>query len=351
MKKIIHTLIIIIFSYTVSAQDMHFSQFNNTPMLTNPALTGAFAGNHRIIANFRSQWKSVTKAYTTYGLSYDVGFLKKKLKSSFLAVGIQVFNDQSGDVNLGVTEVKLTAAYHLGINPNNMLAVGLQTGWGQRRTTISNMIYGSQYDPFSPGGYNPALPTNETSPFVNIDYGDFSAGILWHYNSKKSTVNTPETKKVTAGLAVFHINRPRQTYYYYPIANDNTFRERMKFVFHLNSSIGFSGSKISLQPSAAAFIQGEAYDILLGSLFSYRIGNSSYYTKFNPETFIGIGGYYRVGDAVVLMAQLDWKNFLLGLSYDINISKLSNVSNGGGGFEVSLRYSPTVATAGNKNLY
>jgi hypothetical protein len=35
-----------------------------------------------------------------------------------------------------------------------------------------------------------------------------------------------------------------------------------------------------------------------------------------------IGGYYRFKDAVAPFVGFDWKNFIVGLSYDANTSKL-----------------------------
>jgi len=346
MKRIFCSILLITISVSVFGQDNHFTQFNNTPMMINPALTGAFRANNRVIATYRGQWKSFTKAYMTFGVSYELSFLKKRLKTSFLSLGIQFLNDQSGDINLGQTQILVSAAYHLGVNPHNMIVAGLQGGWGQRRLLADKMIFGSQYDPNYPDGFNPSLPTNETMPFVNIDYGDFSAGLLWHYNSKKSTVNTPETKKFTMGMAVFHINRPKQTF-----SNLLTDRAYMKFVFHAHSSIGFKNSIFSIQPSAFCAFQGPTSDIVFGNLFCFRLNTISYYTNYNPETFLALGAYYRVNDAIIAMVQLDWKSFLLGLSYDINISKLSNASNSAGGFEATLRYMFPIATAGDKNLY
>jgi hypothetical protein len=55
----------------VRAQDIHFSQFDQSPFNINPALTGAFDGAFRFIGNQRSQWRSVTVPYRTTGLAVD----------------------------------------------------------------------------------------------------------------------------------------------------------------------------------------------------------------------------------------------------------------------------------------
>ncbi|MCX7955114.1 MAG: type IX secretion system membrane protein PorP/SprF, partial [Bacteroidales bacterium] len=63
-----------------------------------------------------------------------------------------------------------------------------------------------------------------------------------------------------------------------------------------------------------------------------------------------IGGYYRVGDALVLLTQLDWDQFSLGLSYDVNLSDLTKATNSFGAFEVTVKFVPIKPTTSNKLL-
>ena len=68
MKKRISILIAtcaLIFDNTVQGQDLHMSQFFETPLLRNPALAGIFTGDIRLQAVYRDQWNSVTTGYRT----------------------------------------------------------------------------------------------------------------------------------------------------------------------------------------------------------------------------------------------------------------------------------------------
>lgn len=58
---------------TMYSQDFHFSQFNETPDLVNPALTGV-SNIMRASIIYRDQWRSVTVPYTTYGVSVESRF-------------------------------------------------------------------------------------------------------------------------------------------------------------------------------------------------------------------------------------------------------------------------------------
>jgi len=56
---------IMCFIHNVYAQDIHFSQIGETPLLRNPALAGLFNGDVRVQNIYRSQWNSFTDAYQT----------------------------------------------------------------------------------------------------------------------------------------------------------------------------------------------------------------------------------------------------------------------------------------------
>ena len=91
----------------VFAQDLHFSQFQASPLNHNPALTGIFNGDKRFSASYRNQWFSVPVDYLTFSGSYDMKFRPDGARS-FWSAGA-VFNyDRAGDS-------KLATAY-LGLN-------------------------------------------------------------------------------------------------------------------------------------------------------------------------------------------------------------------------------------------
>ena len=76
MKYDLHKIfggLIILLPFTIKAQDLHFSQFNENPSLINPALTGANSVM-RASAVYRDQWRTVTVPYKTYGVSFESRF-------------------------------------------------------------------------------------------------------------------------------------------------------------------------------------------------------------------------------------------------------------------------------------
>src|SRR5882762_4752940 len=88
----------------VTAQDIHFSQFFETPLLRNPALAGIFTGDYRLQMVYRDQWRSVTEGYKTGSLNGEYKLHIGK-DDDFLTVGGQVLFDRAGSAALTQTSV------------------------------------------------------------------------------------------------------------------------------------------------------------------------------------------------------------------------------------------------------
>jgi type IX secretion system PorP/SprF family membrane protein len=352
MKKTIILLVIALFVWTGSqAQDVHFSQFNNAPMIINPALTGAFNAEHRIIANYRSQWGTIAKPYTTYALSYDVGLLKGS-NTGFLGIGLQLYADKAGDLKMGIIQANLSIAYHLALNKNHFLTAGIQGGYSQRSINGDAMHWDDQYDPYADGGWsqtgasgtggNDIVGTNLQS----FGIGDLSAGMLWTFNSSATNMTKNNSIRGNLGFAVFHINQPKKTF-----ADLLEKKMFIKYAIHTNILIGIPNTNMALVPSGMVFVQGPSREILAGMLFRFRLQEKSKYTNFVSETALSVGAHYRVGDAIVAEAQFEIKNWLIGVSYDVNVSKLSAASKSNGGLEIGLRYQTPIFKQSDKSLY
>ena len=76
IKKIL--LLLLMFAETIGygyAQDLHFSQYFNSPLLVNPANTGFNPDyDFRVGGNYRNQWANVGNPYKTMSLWGDAKF-------------------------------------------------------------------------------------------------------------------------------------------------------------------------------------------------------------------------------------------------------------------------------------
>lgn len=332
MKKTISWIFFLLTVISLSAQDIHFSQYNEAPLMMNPALTGFFDGQHRIGLNYKNQWRSIGNAYNTYALSYDTRLGSGSgNRSGFLAIGVNAFNDVSGDLNFSNMIGSLNVAYHLKINDEQMLAAGIYGGFGQRSIDQEGMQWDSQYDGIS--GYDPTLASNETFTFQSFGYIDFGFGMNWSLNHNSTNMSSNDGFKTNVGFSVSHVNQPN-----FEFLNNSDERLNMRITTHAKALIGLSGTNTALVPSILLQFQGSQKEILPGLMVRYTLREQSKYTGFINDAYLSLGGYYRTSDAVIANAMIELNDFAIGLSYDINVSKLSNATNGKGGFEIALRY-------------
>src|SRR6478672_8878432 len=84
---------VIIAPFIGKAQDAHFSQYNETPVILNPALS-CTAYDTRIIANYKNQWASVTSPFQTYGISIEQAFNHYKTKKTYVGFSLTSYSDK-----------------------------------------------------------------------------------------------------------------------------------------------------------------------------------------------------------------------------------------------------------------
>ena len=120
------------FSY---GQDIHFSQFYNSPLNLNPSLVGGFEGDFRLVANQRSQWSAVTTPYSTYGLSVDAS----QIFNSPVGVGLSAYQDKAGDSDFSTFQIALGLSYTILLGDSSHgISLGAQPSFTQRSINYDN---------------------------------------------------------------------------------------------------------------------------------------------------------------------------------------------------------------------
>jgi type IX secretion system PorP/SprF family membrane protein len=329
----------------MQAQDIHFSQLTQSPLTTNPALagTGRFM---RANMQFRTQWAAVTTSYKTMAASLDIKSknkwgkqISKKDKARHpgdngFGWGVNLFNDNTGGGKINTFQLDGSLAYQICLNENKMIALGFQGGMLQRTLRSDPFHWGNQYDPLSVNGYNTSLAADPAA--INADDNfivpDLGVGGVYTYRQDERKMPGSDQRELTIGAALFHVNMPR---YSFLSSNERLYQ---RLVLHANALIGIENTNLAIAPSATIQRQGPNQEIVLGSLFRYTIKEDSKYTGYVKSTFISAGGYYRNRDAIILAGLLEFSNYAVGLSYDINVSSLSRASSGRGGVEFTFRY-------------
>ena len=98
VRSVILLCMLWVVSCKVQAQDWHYSTFHSAPTMINPAFTGLFNGDLRIIGNYRSQWQ-FANAYETFSMAADGAFAVIN-NGDFASAGLTILADQAGDLNL-----------------------------------------------------------------------------------------------------------------------------------------------------------------------------------------------------------------------------------------------------------
>src|ERR1039457_7372715 len=112
--KLLMFLILLVFTGSaLEAQDLHFSQWFNSPLTTNPANTGFIPdADYRLGANYRNQWSSImAEPYKTMSAWGDAQVFRDRIQSGWLGLGGVILHDVAGSGSLTTTEVYGPIAY------------------------------------------------------------------------------------------------------------------------------------------------------------------------------------------------------------------------------------------------
>ena len=324
MKKNVHILmcgILLILNLKGFSQDIHFSQFFETPLLRNPALAGLFSGDLRLQAVYRTQWQSVTVPYQTTSLNGEFKLAVGK-SEDFLTIGGQILYDKAGTVAMTATHIQPTVNYHkyLSSEKNMYLSLGFMGGMVQRKLDRSKMTTNSQYDGSS---YNSTLADGETFANSSYSYFDGTAGLSFN-----TQMGDDQENNLFAGIAYHHFNKARKISFY---GNAN-FEMAPKWVYSAGAKMATTDNTY-LTIHADYSTQGPYSELIAGAMLTYRLDDTE-----TPRYFIHGGAFMRWKDALIPVAKIEVKPLSISFSYDANTSQLSAASGGKGGFEMALSY-------------
>ena len=315
------TLMMLLLTGNAKAQDIHFSQFFETPLLRNPSLAGIFKGDVRVQSVYRSQWNNVTDAYRTG--SFNIEYKKPIGKGDdFLTIGGQVLYDRAGTIAMTSTHILPVLNYQksLSTDRNMYLSLGFMGGWVQRRIDQSKITSNSQYNGT---GYDPNLGNGENFTKPSYSYLDASVGMSFNTQLGQNVNNN-----VYAGVAYHHFNKSNKISFY-----GNIDREMVP------KWVGSLGVRVNVSEESYCTLygdyskQGTYQEIVAGLIYSYRLGDPE-----DPRYVLHIGSMVRLKDALIPVIKLDIGHMAVSASYDVNTSQLRNASYGRGGFEFALSY-------------
>ncbi len=329
MKRIVLCCWLMLMAVTGFTQDLSFSQFYEKPLLRNPALAGVFTGDVRISGVHRSQWQSVTVPFQTSGVSAEVKFPLRW--DDWVTIGVQATHDVAGDIKMKRTQLLPVVNYHKSLsgNKDDFLSLAFMAGPVNSQFDPTKLRMGDQ---FVNGAFDPNATTAQVFSRSAFTYWDAGAGLT--FNS-----GFGEDSRYYFGAAVFHFNRPKVAFY----TNNSTTTLQNKYV--LNAGVNHATSEINrFIMFGDLFIQGGHRQLLAGVLYQTELQRN--YDEEKALNF-ALGAFYRWNDAFIPVVKMDIYSVSLGLSYDVNVSKLKTASSWRGGFELTASY---VAPFRNRSL-
>jgi type IX secretion system PorP/SprF family membrane protein len=284
MKKYYCLLFLLALVKLSFGQDYVLNQYQQVPLLLNPALTGSSCGVRITSFYYHTSFFSAT-TYQTYGVAIDAPF---HLKNNFkLGVGYGYSADVAGETKFGGRNHTLSAAISKSIkrtSVNHSFSLGIQTALAQRSLDGGGLRWPSQ---IGKDGFNPDLPSGEPSFNFNVRYFDINGGLGWKADFKNKN-------SMAAGVAFFHLNRP---------------------------DISFITSNVTLNRRMTVYLVGE-YSVLK----NITILPSVYYTKQGTQDLynLSFGTKYLINkDASIALIGGYVKNNRSWLGLNFNVGRFS----------------------------
>jgi type IX secretion system PorP/SprF family membrane protein len=296
----------------------------------NPALIGE---EEFMMVNFahRSQWSSLEFPYTTSQLTFVVPYYKDKHRKPTGHIGgfgVSFYNDMAGESNnLKTTGGYANFAYNLQLSKNNLnrIVFGMQAGFINKRIDKSRLEWGEQYNPFI--GFDNTVTPAELDQLQNRTFFDLTAGVFWRYYDLEET---KVIRSVYAGFVGAHLNMPDESVV-------DGLSTNLPVLYKIHGGIVFALSeKTSISANMLSMVQDLENQTNFGSFLTYKfpVENAGKLNNFAAR----IGAWHRLNDAAIASMEFLTDNFLMGFSYDWNVTSLRYQNRGTGSYEITLTY-------------
>jgi type IX secretion system PorP/SprF family membrane protein len=305
-------------AFGAEGQDLHFSQFFNSPLTTNPANTGFIPdANYRVGVNYRNQWSSVPAPYKTYSAFGDAQLLRDRWYYGWLGIGGVLLQDEAGNGALKSTKIYASLAYHQLLSDNSLLTLGFNAGLANKRIDLSKLTFPSQFnDAYGKWFFDSQLPSGEHFVSSSTEYFDLQAGMNYAYFPTDNIY-------INLGFSVQHLNTPRETF----LDGDNQVGRR--YIGFLNASLKVADNVI-INPNVYYTRQSGAQEAVMGTWAAYNLSGEG-------GDYQVLGGlYYRWNDALIPLIGYQLKQWQIMFTYDVTTSSFNAADSRRGAYEISV---------------
>lgn len=320
MRKSLLYVLFLLLAGSLSGQDLHYSQFYNSPLNVNPAKTGIFNGDKRVNLSYRSQWRSVPVPWTTFSGSFDRKFYPEHGKQHFFSVGLLFNYDAQGELsNVNLTNIDLAGSWTKIINKNNLITVGGLLGYATRGFDSNSLTWDKQWNQVS-SSFDASLPTGENFNTERISFLETALGLNYRWQRSKRT-------KLDLGIGAYHLFEPNAGFYDDAEVN-------------LGRRISFTGigkfqlaEKLDFQLNGLYQFQQDSNEAILSALIKPHLNNNR---GRELELHLGLG--WRSGKSFFPIVALQHRQYYVSLSYDIDYGDFSDSHDTPTSFEMHFNY-------------
>jgi type IX secretion system PorP/SprF family membrane protein len=301
------------FLATVLGQNNSITQWNNLPLNFNPAFTGFYNGEMRVVGFHRTLSDKGLSDINTSQISLEYKPFNNLLLNENDEWGFALSANKISSLKgvYSATNLVFGTAYHKALDYDGKLnlSIGFQGKLRSDKINLNSLLFTSQFDET---GFNNALPNNENSQNYNHSYFDFNSGILFSAET--------ESEFFLLGLSAQQLNFAKRTMYGDPKI-DPMIHFTLGYTKYINNN-----SLISLSGNFGHNTPVNEKNIMIG-----------YGTAITDLTddLLTAGFYYRFNEVVSPFVEFQKKGVKLTLSYDSYVTPKINSLTIRRGIEIS----------------
>ncbi|HAI74733.1 MAG TPA: hypothetical protein DCM08_00665 [Microscillaceae bacterium] len=343
-KQLLILLHLCILSLSAWAQeDFNFTQYHNTPMMTNPAMF-SIGRDINILFNYRTQPNATGQNFTTAMLSGIYPIMNRYSGQKFGAVGLGLLHDQPGSFirNNGIIggyaynfEIPNSRVKRDKESPDSVInemvrirrfkhgiSVGAQVGYFIRNVSFDGLTTGAQ---FQGGQFNPGIPLGENAQGLTRGYLTVTPGLMW------SMTDTLGKIKASLGISWFNLNTPSTSFYG---RGDNLPHH---FVVTGNY-LAFEKGRVEIIPTFRWVFRSGSNQVNFGVIGRYAISSGAGPKSFIKNGHVSLGLWYNFNNAFVSVVQFEQPKYFVAMNFDLATTVNSTRWQGASVFEITIGF-------------
>jgi type IX secretion system PorP/SprF family membrane protein len=272
-------------------QFIPYSQYNNVPLQTNPAVPSLTKYTQFAVHYRRSRIAN----YDLPSVSFIHPFYRRSNGLQYGGVGVNVVSQHAGPGGIyKVTGATGTFAYTIHLSKQHRIGAGIAGGVVNKRIDMSRITTDMQYNL---GSYDPSLSSGENFQSGSVTKTVINAGLCWVITDVK------DRDRVSFGVAAYNMNKPA-----FDLLPDSP-ADDMTYIVTGEMALLTRG-RVTLSPTFRYIRQGASI-ANIGGRIMYAV---------NADNELSTGIWYKTTRALVFSAQYNAKAYFIGVSTDLSIA-------------------------------